>query len=99
MFKINGQEQRLTALGGDPSKGLSFVFNDLTAKIDTYPGGRFLENRCGGEWNGDSGLQPCLQSSVCRDTVCDVSAGAEGEPADGSDSCGEKFDKAAHGHH
>ncbi|MGA9760048.1 MAG: DUF1684 domain-containing protein, partial [Candidatus Sulfotelmatobacter sp.] len=41
VFKIEGQEQRLTALGGDPSVGLSFVFNDLTAKSDTYPGGRF----------------------------------------------------------
>jgi uncharacterized protein len=41
VFKINGQEVRLTDLGGDPSKGLFFVFNDLTSK--TYPGGRFLE--------------------------------------------------------
>jgi uncharacterized protein (DUF1684 family) len=43
VFKINGQEVRLAALGGNPSKGLSFVFNDLTSKTDTYPGGRFLE--------------------------------------------------------
>jgi uncharacterized protein len=43
VFKINGQEVRLTDLGGDPAKGLSFVFNDLTSKTDTYPGGRFLE--------------------------------------------------------
>jgi uncharacterized protein (DUF1684 family) len=43
VFKINGQEVQLTDLGGDPSKGLSFVFNDLTSKTDTYPGGRFLE--------------------------------------------------------
>ncbi len=43
VFKINGQEVRLTDLGGDPSKGLSFVFNDLTSKTDTYPGGRFLD--------------------------------------------------------
>jgi len=43
VFKINGQEVRLTDLGGNPSKGLSFVFNDLTSKTDTYPGGRFLE--------------------------------------------------------
>src|SRR5271155_4239475 len=28
VFRINGQEQRLTALGGDPANGLSFVFND-----------------------------------------------------------------------
>jgi len=43
VFKIKGQEVQLTDLGGDPSKGLSFVFNDLTSKTDTYPGGRFLE--------------------------------------------------------
>ena len=43
VFKINGQVQRLAALGEDPSKGLSFVFNDLTAKSNTYPGGRFLD--------------------------------------------------------
>jgi uncharacterized protein (DUF1684 family) len=43
VFKINDQEVRLTDLGGNPSKGLSFVFNDLTSKTDTYPGGRFLE--------------------------------------------------------
>lgn len=42
-FKLNGQELHLTALGGDPSKGLSFIFNDLTSKTDTYPGGRFLD--------------------------------------------------------
>jgi uncharacterized protein len=43
VFKINGQELRLTDLGGDPSKRLFFVFNDQTAKKDTYPGGRFLD--------------------------------------------------------
>jgi uncharacterized protein len=43
VFKINGQELRLTDLGGDPSKGLFFVFSDPTSKTDTYPGGRFLQ--------------------------------------------------------
>jgi len=43
VFKINGQEFQLTDLGGDPSKGLFIVFNDLTAKTETYPGGRFLD--------------------------------------------------------
>ena len=43
VFKINGQEIRLTDLGGNPEKRLFFVFNDLTSKSDTYPGGRFLE--------------------------------------------------------
>ena len=43
VFKIDGQELRLTDLGGHPEKGLFIVFNDLTTKTDTYPGGRFLE--------------------------------------------------------
>jgi uncharacterized protein len=43
VFKLNGQEYQLTDLGGNPAKGLFFVFNDLTAKTDTYPGGRFLD--------------------------------------------------------
>lgn len=42
VFKINGQELRLTDLGGDPASGLFFVFSDPTSKTDTYPGGRFL---------------------------------------------------------
>jgi uncharacterized protein (DUF1684 family) len=43
-FTLDGQAMQLTAVGGDPAKGLSFVFNDLTAKTDTYPGGRFLDS-------------------------------------------------------
>jgi len=43
VFKINGQELRLTDLGGDASKGLFFVFSDPTSKSNTYPGGRFLK--------------------------------------------------------
>ncbi|HWF93131.1 MAG TPA: DUF1684 domain-containing protein, partial [Terriglobales bacterium] len=43
VFQINGHEYRLTDIGGDASKGLFFVFNDLTKKTDTYPGGRFLK--------------------------------------------------------
>ncbi len=42
-FKINGQEVSLQALGGDPQKGLFFIFRDLTSKTDTYPPGRFLD--------------------------------------------------------
>jgi uncharacterized protein len=42
VFTINGHKYRLTDLGGD-ANGLSFVFNDLTKKADTYPGGRFLD--------------------------------------------------------
>ena len=43
VFMLNGHEYQLTDLGGDASKGLFFVFNDLTSKTDTYPGGRFLD--------------------------------------------------------
>jgi uncharacterized protein (DUF1684 family) len=42
-FKLNGQELTLTALSGDPTKGVSFVIGDLTSKTETYPGGRFLD--------------------------------------------------------
>jgi uncharacterized protein (DUF1684 family) len=43
-FKLNGQDLTLTALSGDPAKGLSFVMGDLSGKTDTYPGGRFLDS-------------------------------------------------------
>ena len=43
VFQINGREIRLTDNGGDPAKGLFFVFTDLTSKAETYPGGRFLD--------------------------------------------------------
>jgi uncharacterized protein len=42
-FKLNGQDLTLTALGGEPAKGLTFVLSDMTSKTDTYPGGRFLD--------------------------------------------------------
>ena len=42
-FRLAGREVELTALSGDPAKGLSFVFGDLSSKTDTYPGGRFLD--------------------------------------------------------
>ncbi len=42
-FTVNGQQLKLTALGGDAAKGLFFVFSDTTSKTDTYPAGRFLE--------------------------------------------------------
>jgi uncharacterized protein len=43
VFKINGQELRLTDLGGDAARQLFFVFSDPTSKTNTYPGGRFLK--------------------------------------------------------
>jgi uncharacterized protein len=99
VFKIGGQEQRLTALGGDPSKGLSFVFNDLTAKSDTYPGGRFIDT------------EPVANGTVILDfnraynPPCAVTPYATCPLAPKENRlavaipAGEKFDKAAHAHH
>jgi len=99
VFKINGQEVRLTDLHGDPSKGLFFVFNDLTAKNDTYPGGRFLET------------DPVVSNTVELDfnraynPPCAVTPYATCPLAPKENRltvaipAGEKFDKAAHVHH
>ena len=43
VFELNGQEFRLSDLGGSAEKGLFIVFNDLTSKGETYPAGRFLD--------------------------------------------------------
>jgi uncharacterized protein (DUF1684 family) len=99
VFKINGQELRLTDLRGDPSKGLFIVFNDLTAKSDTYPGGRFLQT------------DPVADGKVVLDfnraynPPCAVTPYATCPLAPKENRltvaipAGEKFDKAAHGHH
>jgi uncharacterized protein len=98
-FKINGQEQRLTALGGDPAKGLSFVFNDLTAKSDTYPGGRFLDT--GPVVNG----AVVLDFNRAYNPPCAVTPYATCPLAPKENRltvaipAGEKFDKAGHVHH
>lgn len=99
VFKINGQEMRLTALGGDASHGLFFVFNDLTLKSDTYPGGRFLETDA--VVNGTVVLDfnraynpPC---AVTPYATCPL-APKENRLAVAIPA-GEKFDKASHGHH
>jgi uncharacterized protein (DUF1684 family) len=98
VFKINGQELRLTDLGGDPSKGLSFVFNDLTSKTDTYPGGRFLDT------------DPVVNGTVVVDfnraysPPCSVTPYATCPLAPKENRlavaipAGEKYDRA-HGHH
>jgi uncharacterized protein (DUF1684 family) len=98
-FKVNGQELTLTALGGDAKSGLFFVFNDTTAKVDTYPGGRFLET--GPVVDGKVVLDfnraynpPC---AVTPYATCPLAPRVNrltiAIPA------GEKFDKAAHAHH
>ena len=99
VFKINGQEQRLTALGGNPATGLSFVFNDLTAKSDTYPGGRFLDS------DPVSNGTVILDFNRAYNPPCAVTpyATCPLAPKDNrlavAIPAGEKFDKAAHGHH
>ena len=97
-FKMNGAELTLTALGGDAETGLFFVFNDLTAKNDTYPGGRFLDS--GPVENGHVLVDfnraynpPC---AVTPYATCPL-APKENRLAVAIPA-GEKFDKAAHGH-
>jgi uncharacterized protein (DUF1684 family) len=99
VFKINGQDVELTDLRGDPSKGLFFVFNDLTAKTDTYPGGRFLDT------------DPVVNGKVILDfnraynPPCAVTPYATCPLAPKENRlaaaipAGERFDKAAHRHH
>ena len=104
-FKLNGEDLKLTALGGDPKSGFFFVFSDLTAKgADTYPGGRFLDT--GPVVDGKVVLDfnraynpPC---AVTPYATCPL-APKENRLAVAI-SAGEKFDKAAHdkmlqGHH
>ena len=98
VFKINGQEVRLTDMGGDPSKGLTFVLNDLTSKTDTYPGGRFLDT------------DPVVNGTVVIDfnraysPPCSVTPYATCPLAPKENRlavaipAGEKYDRA-HGHH
>jgi uncharacterized protein (DUF1684 family) len=98
VFQVKGQELKLTAIGGDSKSGLFFVFNDLTAKNDTYPGGRFL----------DTG--PVVDGNVILDfnraynPPCAVTPYATCPLAPRENRlavpipAGEKFDKAAHAH-
>ena len=97
-FKLNGQDLTLTALSGDPAKGLSFVMGDLTSKTDTYPGGRFLDT------------DPVVDGKVVIDfnraynPPCAVTAYATCPLAPKENrlpvaiSAGEKYDRM-HGHH
>jgi len=98
-FKMNGADVTLTALGGDPKTGLFFVFNDTTAKSDTYPGGRFLDT--GAVENGKVVLDfnraynpPC---AVTPYATCPL-APKENRLAVAIPA-GEKFDRAAHARH
>jgi uncharacterized protein (DUF1684 family) len=98
VFDIGGKEVRLTPTGGSPQAGLSFVFNDLTAKTDTYPGGRFLESEPAKDgvvvldfnraYNPPCAVTPFATCPLApKDNRLGVAIPA-----------GEKFDHAAHGH-
>jgi uncharacterized protein (DUF1684 family) len=99
VFTLHGQEFKLTALGGDPAKGLFIVFSDASAKTDTYPGGRFLDT--GPVSNGTVVLDfnraynpPC---AVTPYATCPL-APKENRLAVAV-TAGEKFDKSLHAHH
>lgn len=99
VFNLEGQQYKLTALGGDAKVGLFIVFSDSTAKSDTYPGGRFLDT--GPVGNGTVVLDfnraynpPC---AVTPYATCPL-APKENRLAVAIPA-GEKFDKAAHAHH
>jgi len=99
VFKINGQEVRLTALGGDAKNGLFIVFNDQTAKTDTYPGGRFLDTEAvvDGKVVLDFNRAYNPPCAVTPYATCPL-APKENRLAVAIPA-GEKFDKAAHAHH
>jgi len=97
-FTLNGRQITLTDLGGDPAKSLSFVFNDLTSKTETYPGGRFLDT------------DPVVDGKVVLDfnraysPPCSVTPYATCPLAPKENrltvaiAAGQKYDRA-HGHH
>jgi uncharacterized protein (DUF1684 family) len=98
IFHIDGKEVRLTATGGEAAKSLSFVFNDLTAKSDTYPGGRFLETE------PVSNGVVILDFNRAYNPPCAVTPYATCPLAPKENRlavaipAGEKFDRAAHAH-
>jgi uncharacterized protein len=99
VFTLHGQQFKLTALGGDPAKGLFIVFSDASAKTDTYPGGRFLDT--GPVSNGTVVLDfnraynpPC---AVTPYATCPLAP--KENRLSVAINAGEKFDKSLHAHH
>ena len=98
VFPWSGQELRLTAIIDDDPKELFFIFNDLTSKHQTYPGGRFLK---AASPTGDSVVldfnraysPPC---SVTAYATCPLAPKDNRLPV--AIEAGEKYDRAA-GHH
>jgi len=99
VFKINGQEQRLSAQGGDPARGLSFVFNDLTAKsADTYPGGRFLDTDPVTNGTVIVDFNRAYNPPCARTPYATCPLAPKENRLAVAIPAGEKFDKAAHAH-
>jgi len=99
VFKVQGVELKLTALGGDAKTGLFFVFSDLTSQSDTYPAGRFLDSD-----PVDNG-HVVLDFNRAYNPPCAVTPYATCPLAPKQNRltvaipAGEKFDKTAHTHH
>jgi len=99
VFKVQGVELKLTALGGDAKTGLFFVFSDLTSQSDTYPAGRFLDSD-----PVDNG-HVVLDFNRAYNPPCAVTPYATCPLAPKQNRltvaipAGEKFDKTAHAHH
>jgi uncharacterized protein len=97
-FKLNGQDITLTALSGDPTKGVSFVIGDLTSKTETYPGGRFLDTDpvVDGKLVLDFNRAYNPPCAVTAYATCPLAPKENRLPV--AVSAGEKYDRA-HGHH
>jgi len=97
-FTLNGQDLTLTALSGDPAKGVSFVIGDLTGKTDTYPGGRFLDTDpvADGKVVLDFNRAYNPPCAVTAYATCPLAPKENRLPV--AVSAGEKYDRT-HGHH
>jgi uncharacterized protein (DUF1684 family) len=95
VFPWSGQELRLTAIIDDDPKELFFIFNDLTSKTETYPGGRFLKAAATGD-----GVT--LDFNRAYSPPCAVTAYATCPLAPKDNrlpvviEAGEKYDRASH---
>lgn len=97
-FRVNGQELTLTALSGEPGKGLGFVISDLTSKTQTYPGGRFLDTDpvVDGKVVLDFNRAYNPPCAVTPYATCPLAPKENRLPV--AIPAGEKYDRA-HGHH
>ena len=94
VFTINGQELRLSDLGGDPANGLFFVFSPDQQDRD-LPWRAVSGDRAGSERNGRAGLQPRAQSALRGNSLCHLPRGAERKPLGGGDTSGREVQPQA----